>query len=58
MGGRTVMRGFGKYDMTFAKDDGVWRIKVMLLHYAYREEHHVWIDNAVAEVTSALRSDT
>jgi len=45
MGGQTVMRGFGRYDMEFAKHDGTWRIKVLKLHYSYREEHHVYVDN-------------
>lgn len=43
--GRTVMRGFGQYDMTFTKADGVWRIKRLKLHYLYREEHHLYVDN-------------
>lgn len=43
--GRTVMRGFGQYDMTFTKADGVWRIKRLTLHYLYREEHHLYVDN-------------
>jgi hypothetical protein len=57
MGGSTVMRGFGLYDMVFTKDneDSRWRIKVLRLHYAYREEHHVYIDNVLTPpLTPAL----
>jgi hypothetical protein len=45
MGGQTIMRSFGRYDMVFEKTDGRWRIKVLRLHYTYREEHHVYVDN-------------
>ena len=55
MGGNTVMRGFGTYDMLFTKHDDTWRIKDLKLHYAYREEHHVYIDNVLTPpLTPAL----
>jgi hypothetical protein len=55
MGGNTVMRGFGTYDMLFTKRDDTWRIKDLKLHYAYREEHHVYIDNVLTPpLTPAL----
>ena len=55
MGGTTMMRGFGLYDMVFAKTDGTWRIKVLKLHYVYREEHPVYIDNVLTPpLTPAL----
>jgi hypothetical protein len=47
MGGTTMMRGFGLYDMVFAKDGATWRIKTLKLHYVYREEHHVYVDNVL-----------
>ena len=43
--------------MVFTKDneDSRWRIKVLRLHYAYREEHHVYIDNVLTPpLTPAL----
>jgi hypothetical protein len=56
MSGVTMMRGFGLYDMEFEKSDR-WRIKALKLHYVYREEHHVYIDNvATPSLTPALGS--
>jgi hypothetical protein len=53
--GRTVMRGFGQYDMLFRRDpDGRWRIRVMNLHYIYREEHHHFLNNVPVPLTPAL----
>ena len=43
--GRTTQRGFGYYDMEFAKQGGVWRIRRLALHYQYREQHHLFVDN-------------
>lgn len=43
--GRTTMRGFGAYDVVFAKQDGRWRIRRLALRYQYREEHHLFVDN-------------
>ena len=41
--------------MRFTKSDGTWRIKVLKLHDAYREEHHVSIDNVLTPpLTPAL----
>jgi hypothetical protein len=57
MSGVTMMRGFGLYDMKFEKSDR-WRIKTLRLHYVYREEHHVYIDNvATPSLTPALDFD-
>jgi SnoaL-like domain len=57
MSGVTMMRGFGLYDMGFEKSNR-WRIKTLKLHYVYREEHHVHIDNvATPSLTPALRSE-
>jgi len=56
MSGVTMMRGFGLYDMVFEKSDR-WRIKNLKLHYVYREEHHVYVDNvATPSLTPALGS--
>jgi hypothetical protein len=57
LGGQTLMRGYGQYDVQFSKADGRWRIQTLLLHYAYREEHHVYIDNVPALLTPALLDD-
>lgn len=43
--GRTVMRGFGQYAMRFTKTGGSWRIQRLNLHYLYREEQHLYVDN-------------
>jgi len=43
--GRTTMRGFGRYDVVFVKQGGVWRIRRIDLRYQYREEHHLFVDN-------------
>ena len=56
MGGSTTMRGYGLYDMVFEKSD-LWRIRILKLHYVYREEHHVYVDNvATPSLTPALDS--
>ena len=57
MGGTTAMRGYGLYDMVFQKSDR-WRIRNLKLHYVYREESHVYVDNlATPPLTPALDSD-
>jgi hypothetical protein len=43
--GRTTMRGFGRYDVRFRKQGGAWRIARLALHYQYREEHHLFVEN-------------
>jgi hypothetical protein len=43
--GRTTQRGFGVYEMEFAKEGGRWRIRRLVLHYQYREQHHLFVDN-------------
>jgi len=43
--GRTTMRGFGRYDVRFVKQGGAWRISRLELHYQYREEHHLFVEN-------------
>ena len=43
--GKTTMRGFGRYDVVFVKQGGVWRIRRIDLRYQYREEHHLFVDN-------------
>lgn len=58
MGGRTVMRGFGRYSMEFTKAGGTWRISVLKLHYAYREEHHAYVDNALTPPLTPALSDS
>lgn len=56
MGGATAMRGYGLYDMEFQKSDQ-WRIRNLKLHYVYREEHRIYVDNvATPSFTAALDS--
>lgn len=43
--GRTIMRGFGRYDMVFAKEGDTWRIERLKLHYQYRETHGLFVNN-------------
>jgi len=43
--GRTTQRGFGRYDVSFAREGGAWRIRRLELHYQYREQHHLFVDN-------------
>ena len=55
MGGRTVMRGFGQYNMMFDKgDDGVWRINRLRLLHDYRDELRVYIDGKMLSMTPTL----
>ena len=54
VGGRTLMRGYGQYDVDFTKADDRWRIRRLRLHYAFREEHHAFVDNVQAGLTPAL----
>jgi hypothetical protein len=51
-----IESGFGLYDMEFEKSDR-WRIRTLKLHYVYREEYHVYIDNVpTPSLTPALGS--
>lgn len=53
--GRTIMRGFGQYNMLFEKgDDGVYRISRLRLQYDYREETRYFIDGRMLSSTPAL----
>jgi hypothetical protein len=54
MNGTTAMRGFGQYDVNFVRRKARWRIRKLKLHYTYREEHTVFIDNKRTQVTAAL----
>lgn len=55
LGGMTIMRGFGQYDMLFRRGhDGTWRISRLRLLHAYREEYRRYIDGQAIELTPAL----
>ena len=54
IGGATVMRGFGQYDVQFTRSRDSWLIQHLKLHYAYREERLVYVDNQRLHVTPAL----
>lgn len=55
IGGMTVMRGFGQYNMLFEQGgDGVWRIKRLRLLHDFREESRVYVDGQPIELTPAL----
>jgi len=54
IGGATVMRGFGQYDNRFSRREGRWQIQHMNLHYAYREEQRVYVNNQRVLATAAM----
>ena len=53
--GRTIMRGFGQYNMIFTiGNDDVYRISRLRLQYDYREEYRVFVDGKMLASTPAL----
>lgn len=54
IGGTTVMRGFGQYDVQFVRSGDSWLIQHLQLRYAYREERQVYVDNQRLHMTPAL----
>jgi hypothetical protein len=50
------LKGWGHYDDKFVREeDGRWRIKRLMLDYAYKEEHHCYRGNFPPEMTPALQ---
>ena len=55
IGGITVMRGFGQYNMVFETgNDDIWRIKRLRLLHDFREEHRQFIDGKMLSLTPSL----
>jgi len=55
IGGLTVMRGFGQYNMAFRKgEDGRFRISRLRLLHDYREENRIFIDGGMLSMTPSL----
>ena len=55
IGGATVMKSFGQYNMRFVREaDGVWRIKQLRLAYDYQERTDFYIDGVRMKLTPAL----
>ncbi len=52
-----TLKGWGHYDDEFVREeDGRWRIKRLMLDYAYKEEHYCYRGNYPPEMTPALQS--
>lgn len=55
IGGLTVMRGFGQYNMAFRRgEDDRFRISRLRLLHDYREENRVFLDGKMPSMTPSL----